>query len=71
MDKHCPFPMVRYPSTDVRAKLLFWKSSISAANSGEMVRSPPPPGNDGVGDDVGLGFVVVDVVFVASGILDD
>ena len=66
MDKHCPFPMVRYPSTDVRAKLLFWKSSISAANSGETVRSPPP-GNDGVGDDVGLG--VVDVVF-ASGILD-
>ena len=70
MDKHCPFPMVRYPSTDVRAKLLFCMSSISAANSGEMVRSPPPPGNDGVGDDVGFGVVVV-VMFVASGILDD
>ena len=67
MDKHCPFPMVRYPSTDVRAKLLFCKSSISAANSGEMVRSPPP--GNGVGDDVGFGNVVV-VVFVSGILLD-
>ena len=66
MDKHCPFPMVRYPSTDVRAKLLFCKSSISAANSGETVRSPP---GNGVGDDVGLGNVVV--VFASGILLDD